>query len=152
MRERKRRARSHASIYTQIFPRLARRGVLAMTVLLDDSSVCVRRSLAEALCRAQDAPRGVVLALARTAGSSRRGAQYSPVLTDADLVDCVASGEVVAQTAIAPAERAASRQSCAGRDRTLRCGSRAHRQCRDRLPGGTAAPDLCPLRRRRKPA
>ena len=35
-----------------------------MTALLDDPSVLVRRALAEALCRAREAPRAVILALA----------------------------------------------------------------------------------------
>jgi uncharacterized protein (DUF2336 family) len=76
--------------------------VLAMTALLDDSSVCVRRSLAEALCRAHDAPRGVVLALAADEPEAAAPVlRYSPVLSEADLVDCVASGDVVAQIALA---------------------------------------------------
>src|ERR1700722_11468660 len=76
--------------------------VLAMTALLDDSSVCVRRSLAEALCRAHDAPRGVVLALAADEPEAAAPVlQYSPVLSDADLADCVASGDVAAQIALA---------------------------------------------------
>jgi uncharacterized protein (DUF2336 family) len=76
--------------------------VLAMTALLDDSSVGVRRSLAEALCRAHDAPRGVVLALAADEPEAAAPVlQFSPVLTEADLVDCVASGDVAAQIALA---------------------------------------------------
>ncbi|HEY5203168.1 MAG TPA: DUF2336 domain-containing protein [Roseiarcus sp.] len=76
--------------------------VLAMTALLDDPSVGVRRALAEALCRAHDAPRALVLTLAADEPEAAVPVlQYSPVLTDADLVDCVASGDVVAQTALA---------------------------------------------------
>jgi uncharacterized protein (DUF2336 family) len=95
-------ALARAYLYSDLPASVRAEAVLAMTVLLDDSSVCVRRSLAEALCRAQDAPRGVVLALAADEPEAAVAVlQYSPVLTDADLVDCVASGEVVAQTAIA---------------------------------------------------
>ena len=115
-------ALARAYLYCDLPASVRAEAVLAMTVLLDDPSLCVRQSLAEALCRANDAPRGVVLALA--ADESEAAApvlQHSPVLTDADLVDCVASGDVVTQTALAPAEPAASCKSCAGRDRTLRC-------------------------------
>ncbi len=76
--------------------------VLAMTVLLDDPSILVRRALAEALCRAHDAPRAVVLTLAGDEPEAAAAVlRYSPVLTDADLVDFVASGDVVAQIALA---------------------------------------------------
>jgi uncharacterized protein (DUF2336 family) len=89
-------------LYSDLPASVRAEAVLAMTVLLDDPSVCVRRSLAEALCRAHDAPRGVVLALAADEPEAAVAVlQYSPVLTDADLVDCVASGDVVAQTALA---------------------------------------------------
>src|SRR6478735_7367002 len=36
---------------------------LAMTALLDDPSILVRRALAEALCRASEAPRTLILGL-----------------------------------------------------------------------------------------
>ena len=100
-----------------------------MTALLDDPSVLVRRALAEALCRAHDAPRTLILPLAADEPEAAAAVlQHSPVLTDADLVDCVASGDVVRPDgAGAPAKPAASRKSRAGRDRTIRCGSRAHR-------------------------
>ena len=52
----------------------------------------------------------------------------------------------------APAKPAASRKSRAGRDRTIRRRSRAHRQHRDRLSGGIAPAHFCPLRRRHEPA
>ena len=73
-----------------------------MTALLDDPSVLVRRALAEALCSASEAPRALILALAADEPEAAAAVlQRSPVLTDADLVDCVASGDVVAQTALA---------------------------------------------------
>ena len=95
-------ALARAYLYCDLPASVRAEAVLAMTVLLDDPSVCVRRSLAEALCRAHDAPRGVVLALAADEPEAAAAVlQYSPVLTDADLVDCVASGDVVTQTALA---------------------------------------------------
>jgi uncharacterized protein (DUF2336 family) len=57
-------ALARAYLYCDLAASVRAEAVLAMTVLLDDPSVCVRRSLAEALCRAHEAPRGVVLALA----------------------------------------------------------------------------------------
>ena len=95
-------ALARAYLYSDLPASVRAEAVLAMTALLDDPSVCVRRSLAEALCRAHDAPRAVVLALAADEPEAAAPVlQYSPVLTDADLVDCVASGDVVAQTALA---------------------------------------------------
>jgi uncharacterized protein (DUF2336 family) len=75
---------------------------LAMTALLDDPSPLVRRSLAEALSGAGDAPRHLILALAADESDVAAAVlSRSPALTDADLVDCVAIGDVVAQSAIA---------------------------------------------------
>ncbi len=73
-----------------------------MTTLLDDPSVLVRRALAEALCRASEAPRTLILALAADEPEVAAPVlQSSPVLTDADLVDCARTAGVVAQTALA---------------------------------------------------
>jgi uncharacterized protein (DUF2336 family) len=95
-------ALARAYLYSDLPASVRAEAALAMTVLLDDSSMCVRRSLAEALCRANDTPRAVVLALAADEPEAAAPVlQYSPVLTDADLVDCVASGDVAAQTAVA---------------------------------------------------
>src|SRR3984957_3056613 len=79
-------ALARAYLYSDLPGSVRVEAVLAMTVLLDDSSILVRRALAEALCRAHDAPRALVLALA--ADKSEAAApvlQYSPVLNDADL-------------------------------------------------------------------
>jgi uncharacterized protein (DUF2336 family) len=95
-------ALARAYLYSDLPASVRAEAVLAMTGLLDDPSVCVRRALAEALCRARDAPRALVLAL--TADESEAATpvlQHSPVLTEADLADCVASGDVVAQIALA---------------------------------------------------
>src|SRR3984957_16101640 len=75
---------------------------LAMTTLLDDPSVLVRKALAEALCRASEAPRTLILALAADEPEAAAPVlQNSPVLTDADLVDCARTGGASAQTALA---------------------------------------------------
>ncbi len=75
---------------------------LAMTALIDDPSPLVRRALAEALCRANEAPRALILALAADELEAAAAVlQYSPLLTDPDLVDCAANGDLAAQMAIA---------------------------------------------------
>ena len=75
---------------------------LAMTALLDDPSSLVRKALADALGGSGDAPRRLILALAADQSDVAAAVlSRSPALTDADLVDCAAMGDVVAQTAIA---------------------------------------------------
>ena len=75
---------------------------VAMTALTDDPSVLVRRALAEALCRAHDAPRTVILALAADEPEAAAAVlQYSPLLTDADLVECVGNGDLPTHMALA---------------------------------------------------
>lgn len=76
--------------------------MLALTGALDDPSSLVRRALAEALASAEDAPRHIVLALANDqADVSRIVLARSPLLLDAELVDCAAVGDIEAQVAIA---------------------------------------------------
>src|ERR1700734_1277565 len=57
-------ALARAYLYSDLPASVRAEAVLAMTALLDDSSILVRRALAEALCRAFHAPRALVLALA----------------------------------------------------------------------------------------
>jgi uncharacterized protein (DUF2336 family) len=95
-------ALARAYLYSELAAPVRAEAALAMTALLDDPSVLVRRALAEALCHSSEAPRPLILALATdepdvAAAVLRR----SPVLTDADLVDCAANGDAVAQTALA---------------------------------------------------
>jgi uncharacterized protein (DUF2336 family) len=77
----------------------------AMTVLLDDSSPLVRRSLADALGASPDAPHGVIIALANdqpeiaTITISR-----SPMLSDAELIELLADGNEEVQCAVAARE------------------------------------------------
>lgn len=74
----------------------------ALTAMLDDRSVLVRRAMAEALAASPDAPRHIALALA---GDRHEVAvpvlARSPVLLDCDLVDCAALGDERVQAAIA---------------------------------------------------
>jgi uncharacterized protein (DUF2336 family) len=95
-------ALARAYLHSDLAQVMRAEAVLAMTALLDDPSALVRRALADALGSAGDAPRPLILALA--SGQSDVAAAVlsrSPMLTDADLVDCVAMGDVVAQSAVA---------------------------------------------------
>jgi uncharacterized protein (DUF2336 family) len=75
---------------------------LAMTALIDDPALLVRRALAEALCRANEAPRALILALAADESEAASAVlRYSPVLTEADLVDCATNGDLTARIALA---------------------------------------------------
>ncbi len=74
----------------------------ALTLMLDDGSAMVRRALAEALADAGNAPAHVIAAL--SADRSDIAAivlSRSPLPTEAELVERVAVGDVLVQTAIA---------------------------------------------------
>ena len=74
----------------------------ALTILLDDPSALVRRSLAEAFATAVDAPRHLVLALASDQSDvAVIVLERSTLLDDADLIDAVAVGDTLAQSAVA---------------------------------------------------
>jgi uncharacterized protein (DUF2336 family) len=74
----------------------------AMIMLLDDASPLVRRALAEALARSEDAPPSVILALAADQPDVAAPVLgHSPLLIDADLVDAIGAGNPCAQAAIA---------------------------------------------------
>jgi uncharacterized protein (DUF2336 family) len=74
----------------------------AMTAMLDDASPLVRRAVAEALADAVEAPRHVVLGLASDQSDiAATVLARSPLLADPDLVDCVAIGDDLVQTAVA---------------------------------------------------
>jgi uncharacterized protein (DUF2336 family) len=74
----------------------------AMIMLLDDPSPLVRRALSEAFAGAQSAPRVVVQALAADqADVAIPLLANSPLLSEDDLVDLVATGQPDAQMAIA---------------------------------------------------
>ena len=95
-------ALARAYLYSDLTPETRAEAALGLTAALDDPSALVRRALAEALASAAEAPRHIVLALA---GDQSEVAsvvlERSPALTDAELVDCAAVGDVVAQAALA---------------------------------------------------
>ncbi len=95
-------ALAKAYLYSRL-PQEERRDALAvLTGFLDDSSPLVRRALAEALCASPEAPHHIVLALADDQASiAALVLARSPVLCDAELIDCAATADALAQTAIA---------------------------------------------------
>jgi uncharacterized protein (DUF2336 family) len=95
-------ALARAFLYSDLAAPVRAEAALAMTALLDDPSALVRRALAGALCTASNAPRILILGLAADEPEVAAAVlQHSPVLTDADLVDCLKTGGVFAQTALA---------------------------------------------------
>ncbi len=75
---------------------------VAMAALLDDPQIEVRRALAEALAASRRAPRALIVALANDRSEIAAPLlTRSPLLTDAELVDAVATGDGVAQCALA---------------------------------------------------
>ena len=75
---------------------------MAMTYLLDDPSPRVRLALAEAVARSAGAPRNVILSLAEDQPEiAGQILPFSPVFTDADLVDLALRGSDVARVLIA---------------------------------------------------
>lgn len=79
-----------------------RAAVHAMIHLLDDPSALVRQALAETLASSPMAPRAVILALSEDQPDvACHVLTFSPVLTDADLVDLCGRGSAMARGLIA---------------------------------------------------
>jgi uncharacterized protein (DUF2336 family) len=75
---------------------------LILTALLDDSSPLVRRALAESFASATNVPHYMVLTLAGDHSDiAAIVLARSPLLSDAELVDCAATADAFAQSAIA---------------------------------------------------
>lgn len=75
---------------------------VALTALLDDASPHVRRALAEVLGVSAGAPHAIVVALANDQSDiSSIVLRHSPLLSDSELIDCVAIGDAFAQASIA---------------------------------------------------
>jgi uncharacterized protein (DUF2336 family) len=95
-------ALARAYLYSDFAETEKRDAEVALFSLLDDPSPIVRKSIAEAFASATDAPHAIVLALANdqsTISSVVLG--RSPLLSDAELIDCAAIGDAFAQAAIA---------------------------------------------------
>ena len=95
-------ALARAYLYSDLSPDDRWEAETAMTALLDDPSPLVRHALAEAFANASEAPRHLVVALANDQNDiAALVLSRSPVLSDADLVDCAALGDELIQTAVA---------------------------------------------------
>jgi uncharacterized protein (DUF2336 family) len=95
------RALAQAYLHGAMAPEDRREAETAMLSLLDDPSALVRRALAEVLAT-QQAPRAVILGLAQDQPDiAALVLMASPMLTEADLVDAVAIGGELAQSAVA---------------------------------------------------
>ncbi|TGD98636.1 DUF2336 domain-containing protein [Methylobacterium nonmethylotrophicum] len=93
---------ARAYLYGDLDPAARWEAKTAITALLDDPSPLVRRALAEACANAADAPRTLVVALAQDQPEiAGLVLARSPVLSDADLVDCAAVGDESGRVAIA---------------------------------------------------
>ncbi len=102
-------ALARAYLYSDLTRETRAEAALGLTAVLDDPSALVRRALAEALASAAEAPRAIVLALACDQSEVASVVlARSPALTDAELVDCAAVGDVVAQAALARRPRLAA--------------------------------------------
>ncbi|MGX5734034.1 DUF2336 domain-containing protein [Bosea thiooxidans] len=74
----------------------------ALIALVDDPSPLVRRAIAEEMASSAGTPRNLALALiAEQSDVAALVLAHSPVLTEADLVDAAAIGDMLAQRAIA---------------------------------------------------
>ncbi len=95
-------ALARAYLYSDIDGPTRREMELALATLLDDRSPLVRRALSENFAGAADAPRAIVAALANDqADVAAPVLSLSPLLSEAQLIDCAAIGDAFAQTAIA---------------------------------------------------
>jgi len=94
-------ALARAYLYGNFAETEKRDAEVALFSLLDDPSPIVRKSIAEAFASAVDAPHAIVLALANDQSAiSSVVLGRSPLLCDADLIDCAAVGDAFAQAAI----------------------------------------------------
>lgn len=95
-------ALARAYVSARLSPEERREAEAALLSLLDDTSAAVRRAIARELGAELDVPRHLVLALARDQSDvAALVLARSPVLLASDLVDCVETGDALAQTAIA---------------------------------------------------
>lgn len=95
-------ALARALLYSNLDADQSQAAVVALAGYLDDPSPLVRRALADAFASAIDAPRAIVLALAEDEPSiASIVLSRSPVLGDAELIDCAAAVDDTAQAAIA---------------------------------------------------
>ena len=96
------RALARAYLYSDLAADQKREAIAVLTGFLDDPSPLVRRALAEAFAVSPAAPHHIVLALADDQASIAAIVLLgSPVLSEAELIDCAATADEIAQQAIA---------------------------------------------------
>ena len=95
-------ALARAYLYAGLDADARRKTEVALTSLLDDPSPLVRRALAESFADATDAPRAIISALACDQSDIAAPILLrSPLLSEAELLDCAAIGDAFARSAIA---------------------------------------------------
>ncbi|HMK88579.1 MAG TPA: DUF2336 domain-containing protein [Methylocystis sp.] len=95
-------ALARAYLYTDLDEKGRRDAEIALMSLLDDPSPLVRRALADNFASAADAPHSLIAALANDQSDIAGPVlSRSPLLSEAELIDCAAIGDAFAQTAIA---------------------------------------------------
>lgn len=95
-------ALARAYLYADMDPDQRDEAEVALAALLDDVSPDVRRALADNFAASAGAPRAIIIALANDQSDIAAPVLgHSPLLTDADLIDCAAIGDAFAQSAIA---------------------------------------------------
>jgi uncharacterized protein (DUF2336 family) len=95
-------ALARAYLHSELDPASRREAGIALTLLADDLSPRVRRALADALASARQAPRPLIAALANDQSDVAAPIlSRSPLLSEAELLDCATIGDALAQTAIA---------------------------------------------------
>lgn len=95
-------ALARAYLYGDMTPAERQEAEQTLFALIDDPSPLVRRALAESFASAAEAPPAIVMALANDQSDiATLVLSRSPLLTDAQLIDCAAIGNSAAQAAIA---------------------------------------------------
>lgn len=95
-------ALARAYLYSELSEQDRFEGEEALTAMLDDPSPLVRTALADAIGSAENAPAHLVVALAYDHSDiAAIVLARSPVLDDADLIDCAAVGDALTQCAVA---------------------------------------------------
>jgi len=95
-------ALARAYLYSEMDEETHKDVEIALLSLLDDPSPLVRRALSENFANSEEAPRALVSALASDQSDIAAPVlSRSPLLSEAELIDCAAIGDAFAQSAIA---------------------------------------------------
>ncbi len=95
-------ALARAYLYAEMEVAARRDAEIALMSLLDDPSPLVRRALADNFAGAAEAPHSLISALANDQSDIAAPVlSRSPVLSEAELIDCAAIGDAFSQSAIA---------------------------------------------------